>query len=330
MTIYDIAREAGVAASTVSRVINNKPGIKAETRERIQELLEKYNYTPDIAARGLVKKSTRMIGILIVDLRVAHHIDGAFYMEQELTKRGYCSIIMGTGPTDEKKTEFIRLLEQRRVEGIVLMGSMFMTDAVKACIEQYLPTIPVVIVNGILPLNNVSGVIVDEYNGIKDCVSYFVGKKRKKIAFVLDSLSPSNLNKQNGYIDGMHNSGFSDEELLLYTTEDSNPQSGYDTTVSIIKEHPDIDGIIYSIDLIAVGGIRAAYDLGYNVPEDIAMIGVDSSVYGEISQPKLTTLDNKLHEISKAAAELLIKGLDGDVQNNVINFKCEIKEREST
>lgn len=59
MTIYDIAREAGVAASTVSRVINNKPGIRAETRQRVQELLEKYHYTPDAAARGLVMQSTR-------------------------------------------------------------------------------------------------------------------------------------------------------------------------------------------------------------------------------------------------------------------------------
>lgn len=90
MTIYDIAREAGVAASTVSRVINNKPGIKLETRQRVQELLKKYNYIPDAAARGLVMQSSRLVGILIVDIRVAHHVDSAFVIEQELTRRGYC------------------------------------------------------------------------------------------------------------------------------------------------------------------------------------------------------------------------------------------------
>lgn len=67
MTIYDIAREAGVAASTVSRVVNGKPGVKEETRRRILALLEKYHYSPDAAARGLVKQSTRMVGILIED-----------------------------------------------------------------------------------------------------------------------------------------------------------------------------------------------------------------------------------------------------------------------
>ena len=81
MTIYDIAKEAGCSASTVSRVINNKPGIRRETRERVRELLEKYNYTPDIAARGLVKQSSGLIGILIEDLRVLHHLESAFIIE---------------------------------------------------------------------------------------------------------------------------------------------------------------------------------------------------------------------------------------------------------
>ena len=82
-SIYDIAKEAGVAASTVSRVVNNKPGIKAETREKIQALLDKYNYTPNEAARGLVKQASKIIGILIVDIRVTHHIDSAYYIDRK-------------------------------------------------------------------------------------------------------------------------------------------------------------------------------------------------------------------------------------------------------
>ena len=75
MTIYDIARMAGVSASTVSRVVNNKPGIKEETRKQILALLEQYDYSPNETARGLVNKASRMIGILIADIRYAHHVD---------------------------------------------------------------------------------------------------------------------------------------------------------------------------------------------------------------------------------------------------------------
>lgn len=330
MTIYDIAKEAGVAASTVSRVINDKPGIKAETRQRVQELLKKYNYIPDAAARGLVMQSTRIIGILIVDIRVTHHIDSAFVIEQELTKRGYCCITMSTGPTDEKKAEYIRILEQRRVEGVILMGSMFMTEAVKESIQRHLPKVPVVMVNGYIDLPNVSGVIVDEDAGVTQCVDFLMRKNKKKIGFILDSHSPANTKKQQGYRDGMRRAGASEEDLWMYEAEESSVKGGYDATVRMIKDHPDVQGIIYSIDLVAVGGIRAAYDCGYVVPDQLGLIGIDNSIYGEICMPKLTTLDNKLQELSEAAAGILREGLEGKVQSKKMMLFSEIIEREST
>lgn len=330
MTIYDIAKEAGVAASTVSRVINNKPGIKAETRKRVQELLRKYNYTPDAAARGLVMQSTKMVGILIVDIRVTHHIDSAFVIEQELTRRGYCCITMSTGPADERKAEYIRILEQRRVEGVILMGSMFSTEAVKQSIREHLPKVPVVIVNGYLDLPNVSGVIVDEDAGVTQCVQLLSGKGKRKIAFILDSDSPANRRKQQGYYDGIIKIGGTEKDFLMYEAEESSLKGGYNATVQVLKDHPDVQGIIYSIDLVAVGGVRAAYDMGYRVPEDLGLVGIDNSLYGEICMPKLTTLNNKLEELSETAAGILREGLEGKPQNKKLMLFSEIIEREST
>ncbi len=319
-----------MAASTVSRVINDKPGIKAETRKKVQELLKKYNYTPNAAARGLVMQSTRMVGILIVDIRVTHHIDSAFLIEKELTKRGYCCITMGTGPEDERKAEYIRVLEQRRVEGVILMGSMFMTEKVKESIRQHLPNVPVVIVNGYLDLPNVSGVIVDEDHGVEQCVDLLMRKNKKKIAFILDAHSPANARKQQGYCDGMRRHGAGEDEIWVYEAEESSVKGGYEATERVIREHPDVEGIIYSIDLIAVGGIRAAHDLGYPVPERLGLIGVDNSIYGEICMPKLTTLDNKLQDLSDSAASILREGLEGRIQSRKMMLFSEIIEREST
>lgn len=330
MTIYDIAKEAGVAASTVSRVINNKPGIKAETREKVQSLLEKYNFVPDAAARGLVMQSTKLIGILIVDIRVTHHTDSAYVIEQELTRRGYCCITMSTGPTEAGKADYIRMLEKRRVEGVILMGSMFATEKVKEGIRQYLSDVPVVIVNGYLDLPNVSGVIVDENAGIERCVDLLVSKGKRNIAFVLDQDSPSNLLKQQGYRDGMRKHGSSEEKLLFYDASESSVHGGYEITKEILREHPEVEGIIYSIDLIAVGGVRAAYDLGIPVPEKLGLIGVDNAVYGEICMPKLTTLDNKTKELSETAARILWEGLNGKHQNRKLMLFSEIIERETT
>ncbi|MDF2595307.1 MAG: transcriptional regulator [Clostridia bacterium] len=329
MTIYDIAKEAGVAASTVSRVINNKPGIKAETRKKIQELLKEYNYIPNEAARGLVMQATKIIGILVVDIRVSHHTDGAYIIEKELTALGYCCIIFNTGHEEEKKEKYLRILEQRRVDGVILIGSTFQCERVKEGIRQFLRQVPVVIANGYLDLPNVYGILVDEMNGVQQCVGLMHSKGHSKLAFVLDDHTPSNHSKQKGFIDGMVELGWKQETVWLYETE-SSLEGGYSITKRIVAEHPDIEGIVFSVDLTAVGGIRALTDLGILIPDQVAVMGVDNTIYGEICYPKLTSLNNKLNDLSVMAARTLIDALEGRQNPQKIMLFSSIVEREST
>lgn len=330
MTIYDIAREAGVAASTVSRVLNNKPGIKAETREHVQRILKKYNFTPDQAARGLVMQSSKIIGILMQDIRVVHHIDSAYIIEQEMTQRGYCCITMSTGHTDEKMAEYIKILEERRVEGAILIGSMFGTERVKKSIQEHLGNVPIVIVNGYVDLPNVYGILADEERGIERCVELLVSKGKEKLVFAVDTDSPSNRLKTRGFVTGMLRQGWKREDIWIYETKESSPDGGYEVAGRILKDHPDVQGLIYSVDVTAVGGLRALYDMNIKVPEQVAVTGVDNTIYGEICRPRLTTLDNRLVELGSAAAEILLSAMNGQARTSKMMFFTEIVEREST
>lgn len=329
MTIYDIAKIAGVSASTVSRVVNGKPGIKEETRQQIQELLKQYNYTPNETARGLVTKASKMIGILLVDIRYAHHVEIAYNIEMELRKHGYCGIIYNTGLTDEKKVEAIRLLEQRRVDGVILIGSTFQSEAVKEAISQSLPNIPFVITNGYLNLPNVHGVLVDERDGVERCVDLMFEKGHRKLAFVLPNHTPSNLNKQKGFVSGMLEKGVQPNELWIYENPTS-LQDGYHIAQRILQEHPDLEGIIFGEDLAAVGAIRGLIDTGTKIPDQVAVIGVDNSLYGEISNPKLTSLNNMMLEMSIEAASILLDSLNGVERSQKSMLFSSIIEREST
>ena len=170
MTIYDIAKLAGVSASSVSRVVNKKPGVNPETRQKILKTMEKNNYSPNAIARGLVSQSSKTIGILVADIRNIHHTDGAYYIEKELIGLGYCCIILNTGDRDEDKVHAIDILNRRRVEGVVMMGSIFQCDAVKEAISQQMSDVPVAIVNGWLDLPNVYGILSDEQGGVASCV----------------------------------------------------------------------------------------------------------------------------------------------------------------
>lgn len=338
-TIYDIAKEAGVSASTVSRVVNNKPGINEKTRKKVQQLLEKYNYIPNEAARGLVTQSSRIIGILIEDIRVFHHTESAYVIEQEMTRLGYTCITLSTGPDPKKKAEYIRHLEQRRVEGAILMGSMFGSSEVEASIREHLSGIPIVIVNGYLDLPNVYSVLADEERGIEECVELLARKGRRHMAFVLDLETPSNNKKKRGFMTAMMRQGIPQEQQLLYRADEEEAsfpdphntiRRGAEITKRLLRENPQVDAIVYSVDMLAIGGLQEMERQGIAVPEQIAVMGVDNTIYGEICKPQLSTLDNKLVEVSRNASGILLNALEKKVVSKRMMVCTEIIEREST
>ena len=329
MTIYDIARIAGVSASTVSRVVNNKPGIKEETRKQILALLEQYDYSPNETARGLVNKASRMIGILIEDIRYAHHVDIAYYIEEEMGKHGYCSLILNTGLTDDKKVEAVKVLAQRRVDGVILVGSTFETEAVKRALDAGLSAVPVIMTNGYLNLPNVKGVLVDEREGVENCVELMRVKGHEKLAFVRPSHTKSSLSKEQGFVQGMERRGFKREELWIYECP-TTLEDGYAMMERILEYHPDVEGVIFGEDLSAVSAIRALVDRNIKVPEQVAVIGVDNSKYCDICYPKLTSLNNRMVEMSLEAARILFDSLEGRENPDRIMLFSRIVEREST
>jgi len=328
MTIYDIAKEANVSASTVSRVINNKDGIKDETRKKVQRLLKKYNYCPNETARGLVNKSTKIIGILVSDIRNKHHTDGAYIIEREMTLRGYCCIIFNTGLEESSKAKYMKILEQRRVEGVVMIGSSFQCEQVKQKIQEHLSNVPIIMANGYIDLPNVYGVLVDECKGVSDCVKLLASKGHKKLAYVYDEYTPSAQMKIKGFKDGMNFIGWQGE-FPVYQTEPT-LQGGYDITKHLMQLNPDIDGIIYAVDLLAAGGCRALIDMNIKIPQQVSIIGSDNSIFGEICYPKLTTLDNKLLDLSITSAQILINEFEGRKSPNKVMLFSSIIEREST
>jgi len=328
MTIYDIAKKAGVSASTVSRVINQKKGVKNETRERIIKILEECNYYPNESARGLVNQQSKIIGILISDIRTTHHTEGVYYIEREFVKLGYCCIIMNTGIDDDSKAGYIKMLNQRRVEAAALIGSTFQSEPVENAIKKYLPNTPIIISNGYLDLPNVYGVICDERNGIYNCVKLLVDKGRRNLAFVIDNYTPSNKLKMLGFQMGVHQLCHQKEPLVIKS--ESSFKGAYEATYQLIQQHPETNGIIYVVDLLAVGGIRALRDMNIQVPGQVAVIGVDNSIYAEISYPTLTSLDNKLFDLSITTAHNLIDVIQNKHVVKNMMIMSSIEEREST
>ena len=107
-------------------------------------------------------------------------------------------------------------------------------------------------------------------------------------------------------------------------------REGYQMALKVLEDHPDVEGMIFSIDLLAAGGIRALTDRGAKVPGQVAVMGVDNTVYGELCIPRLTTLDNKLEQVSAAASRILLDALEGRENPQKMMLFADIIEREST
>jgi len=327
-TIYDVAKIAEVSASTVSRVINNHPYVKKATRERVLAVLQECNYVPDEAARSLVTQTSKMIGLLISDIRTTHHTDAVFYLERELTKRDYCCIILNTGSDEHEQVKHIKLLNQRNVDAAILIGSIYQTEAIRQAIMHYLPTTPVMMLNGYLDAPNIYGLVVDERYGVYSCVRMLARGNRRNLAFVVDKITPSNESKIQGFIEGMGKYCGGAKPVVVKAEEET--QGAYGATIRLLDDYPEVDGIIYAEDLLALAGIRALADMHLTVPDMIAVVGINNSQYAVNSIPTLTSLDNMLYDMSKALIRNLIFVQRKREVEHRIMLPTKIVERGST
>ncbi len=172
MNIYDIAKEAGVSISTVSRVMNKKENVNPATRKKVEEILEKNNYTPSAIARGMVSKTMKTVAILTVDIRVPHYSRTAYTIEREFSRRGYEVLLCNTGGELSETVKYLRTVQEKKVDGIVLVGSVFNTLCKKEEIGKLLKNTPVVLADGKLELpsygiHNGKGYVIETERSIE-------------------------------------------------------------------------------------------------------------------------------------------------------------------
>ncbi|MCC8179510.1 MAG: LacI family transcriptional regulator [Planctomycetes bacterium] len=301
MNIYDIAARAGVSIATVSRVINGKPNVSAKTKKLVQDVMEKEGYTPNDIARGLVSQSMNMIGIVIEDVRNTHYSHTAYTVEQELSRQGYHSILCNTGCA--QREWYFRMLATKQVDGLVLVGSVFMDDEIKNLIRQFHPDIPVVMVNGTMDLPNVYSIVCDDRHGAELCVDLLVKKGHKKIVYLNSLDTYSARLKEEGYRIGMFKHKLEVREEWIMTLD--NEFGCAEEFAAEVAKRKGVTGIICGEDIIALGIISGLTRLGKRVPGDYAVTGYNNSFFSKLSQLKLTSVDNKLGVMGTQAAHML-------------------------
>lgn len=326
MNIYDIAREAGVSITTVSRVLNNKGYVSEKTRKKIQEVLDKSEYQPSAIARGLATGSMKTVAIVVVDVRVPHYALTSFIMEQQLSKLGYMVLVCNTGEGEAECKKYLCMLAKRKVDGIILVGSIFN----RLCDEEtldLLSDIPIAMANGELNRPNVHSVLVDETYGAELSTRHLYERGHRNLAYVIDKYTNAADRKAEGFVKEMVRLGYEDPRKRVYRAP-----YGLEGGAAIAEEliEKGYDGIVFGEDLTAVGALNTCRKLGLRIPEDIAVTGYNNSEYSYICTPALTSVNNKGEVLSELTVQLLLDMMEKKKELATLVVLPELVIREST
>lgn len=328
MNIYDIAAEAGVSIASVSRVINNNGRVGKETRKKIEQVLQKYNYRPNAAARGLVTKSMRTIGILTVDIRVTHYANAIYILEQAMHRMGYNVIVCNTGGFMKENLYYMRMLLNRQVDGLVLIGSVFEELSDNAEGMEYLRRQPVVIANGSLPLDNAFSVLVDDPLGTRLSVQHLVKKGYSDIYYVQDLNTGSADRKAEGFCAAMQAAGLPGEERILRSGYGLD--AGAQMAENLLQSDKKISALVFGEDSTALGAMKVLQKAGMRIPQDIAIVGYNNSEYARMSTPEMTSVDNRYQLLGEYSAKLMVDLLEGNDSAVDVTIRPILVERESS
>lgn len=330
ITIYDIAELAGVSPSTVSRALNGKPGVSSKNRALIQSVLDKYDYIPDEAAQMLGKQRSRMVGVVTDDLNSRHQNEAFARCQNELIVNGYQCIPRSIASEPDSLEKLMAELKRRRVEGLLLFGLTFTDhERLEKVIERWLPEVPVLLVyqNERFNRENVYCIGANERKGFRHCVRHLVERGRRKLALIVEEERASRAKIRTYFETAVQE--YPDLEYRVYMDVPSGAEGGEDVVQRILKELPEVDGILCTQDRLAIEVMYALQKQGKRIPEDISLIGEGNSELCEVCRPRLTSLDTMVTVSSMMSVRMLMDVMEGRSQTHKITLEMELVNRET-
>lgn len=320
-TIKDVAKKSGVSVATVSRIINGLGGYSEETRLTVMKIVGELGYRRNAVAAHLKIKKTRTIGVLMPK------IDTGFYtailngIEETAHKDDYSLIICNTGSSGIRNMDYLNVLYERQVDGIIACSVSPKEDFDKKILETHISTILVSTLSYRCALPYIR---VDDYQASYAAVSYLIEKGHKKIAMLAGPLSDpiAGVQRISGYKQALiDNKIHIDENIIKYS--DFNFEAGKASMKELLKEKGKFTAIFAVCDTVAVAALSVAYENKIKIPEDISIIGYDNSKEAEMSIPPLTTLGQPLYEMGKKAFNMLLKKINtkNEVESIIMPYK---------
>lgn len=327
ITIYDVAREAGVSMATVSRVVNGNPNVKPATRKKVLEVIERLDYRPNAVARGLASKKTTTVGVIIPDVSNIFFSSLARGIDDVATMYKYNIILANSDGDDQKEIQVLNNLLAKQVDGVIFMG-MHITDALRG--EFSRSKTPVVLASSIDPDDQVGSVNIDYKSATKEAVQLLADHGHQNIAFVSGSLLDPINGKERliGYKEALQENELKYTEGLVFETK-YEYKSGEQLAERILN--CGVTAAYVVDDELAVGLTNGLTDRGIKIPEDFELITSNNSLLAEIARPSLTSISQPLYDIGAVSMRLLTKLMNKEeIDEKTVVLPHTIIQRDST
>lgn len=324
--IYDVAKEAGVSISTVSRVIQGASNVLPETRVRIEEAIHKLDYHPNRLAQQFRTQQTKMVLVIFPEIGNPFFAEILSGIESVAAKNNYTVLLVDSHGEPSIESKCYGMLSQKLVDGIITFSIGIPKDELKQLVTQY----PIVIGIRYFADNTVPNVTIDNIKAIKDITSYMLNLGHKKVCYLAGPADvPIYQDRVNGYLEALKERGLPLDRKLIVNCVPS-VQGGYDAVSSLLRgENPKFSALVASGDTMAIGAIRALNDFGKKVPEDVAVSGFDDVELAALFSPPLTTVRQPKHQIGVRTAEKLLDIIAGKSQvtsRDVLSYELVIRE----
>ncbi|GGF10374.1 LacI family DNA-binding transcriptional regulator [Hymenobacter cavernae] len=306
-SITDIAKQLGLSVSTISRALNGHDDISEATKARVWELAKELNYQPNHLAAALRKGRSNMLGLIVP------HINGYFFpsvmdgIEAVASKAGFNVMMCQSNEDVRREKKNIEALLNAQVEGILVSMSRT-THEFQHFEKVQQQGIPLVFFDRMPDLANVNAVILDDYQGAYQAVKHLVEQGCTRIAhFAGPQHMNTTRNRHLGYMDALRAHGLSVDEQLVYWLPNSSHASGEAGMKELLKLPERPDAIFSSYDFPAAGAMMVLHEHNIRVPEDMAVAGFSNEPFTALTQPRLTSVDQRGEQMGESAVQLFLQ-----------------------
>jgi LacI family transcriptional regulator len=311
-TIRDVAHEAGVAISTVSKYLTGRPYVSEETRGRIQSAIERLEFQPNGLGRALATGRSKVIGVVIASVTNPFYNELVEAADREAAKAGFSIFLASTDRDPARERQVMAAMLNKGVDGLVL-AHVASTD--QHMLRQGMRGKNYVLASRHFADSDDDYVVIDGARGSRLAVDHLAGLGHRRIAFVSGPVSVIQFRwRRDGFVHALRAHGLeADPELLIESHTDKWLELGRNAADRLLAlpagRRPT--AVHTANDLVALGLLDRARELGVRLPDELSVVGFDNVLFGAIGPVPLTTVDSRIQEIGTRATRVLLDRIDG-------------------